>query len=407
METHLIVWGFVAVLLSISAAGFGHDGALNIDIHQYDDVISDPYDFGNFFPEPYSPFINPHPQPILMRDLVVDIFRFEAPTGTQVGDFVTFIGTIKNNGMISVPLNYAFFVNGENLGPAVPQQANPYWDGIVTFLEPGESRMVVKSIQLTREGNTSIQLKADPFGLIEESRENNNVRSIRIVARPAEQPPQQQPQPPQNNPPVDNQNNQNNQPQNNNPPANNNPPQDNNQNNQPQDNTVSRAEARTAMRDAEEKCTGASNAVDRARNALSRSVPERQDDTLDDAKKLLRDADSAYDQNNYADANTKAETAEKKCERIVRKLAFTDVSPSPPAVSNNYVPAPRPVVRAAEPEPADEADDVQLIKTSTPAKDDVPVEDDAGTPWLIFGVIVGAFLVLGELATLAYFVFRK
>lgn len=412
MKAHLIVWGFIAVLLSISVAAFGHNepaffGDL-INLNQYDDQILNPYGQGNFFPGPYSPLINPSPEPYFTRDLAVDIFRFEAPAGTKVGDYITFIGTIKNNGMFAAPLNYAFFINGESLGPAVPQEASRYWDGVVTFIQPGESRMVVKSIQLTREGDNSIQLKADPFNLIGESRENNNVRSIRIVAQPAEQP-----QPPQNNPPADNQNNV---PPQNNPPANN-PPQDNNQNNnQPQDNNgVTRAEARTAVRDAGEKCTAASNAVDRARNALSRNVPvsfdrkevERQDDTLGDAKKAIRDADNAYDDANYADANTKAETAEKKCERIVRKLAFTDNVPEQqPAVNNyNYVP-PQPAARAEQPEPADE-DDVQLIKASIPVKDDVPVEDDAGTPWLIFGVIVGAFLVLGELATLAYFVFRK
>lgn len=406
MNAHLAVWGLIAVLMSMSVVGFGHEGAL-IDIHHYDDQIINPYDMGNFYPQPYSPIINPAPEPLFTRDLAVDVFRFEAPAGTQVGDFVTFIGIIENNGMIAAPLNYAFFLNGENLGPAVPPQANPFWDGILTFLQPGESRMVIKSVQLMREGGNSIQLKADPFNLIEESRENNNMRSIRIVARPAEQP-----QPPQNNPPVDNQNNQ--------PPADNNqqnnPPADQNNNqNPPQDNNnVTRAEARTAVRDAEEKCTAASNAVDRARNALSRNVPvsfdrkevERQDDTLGDAKKAIRDADNAYDDALYADANTKAETAEKKCERIVRKLAFTDNTPAQqPANNYNYVPPrPAPAARAEQPEPADE---VQLIKASTPAKDDAPVEDDAGTPWLIFGVIVGAFLVLGELATLVYFVFRK
>lgn len=420
MKPYSIVWALVAVLLSMSVAAVGNEQFVPvggfIDVHQYDDQIVNPYDIGPFFPEPYPPLINPTPQPYFSRDLAVDLFRFEAPSGTQVGDYVTFIGTIKNNGMIAAPLNYAFFFNGENLGPAVPQELNRFWDGVVTFLNPGETRMVVKSIQLTHEGDNSIQLKADPFNFIKESRETNNSRSIRIVAQPAEQPPQ-------NNPPVDNQNNQNNEPpannQQNNPPANNNPPQDSNPppSNSNNQNNVSRADARDALEEAQQRCEVDAKAVlERAQRAVaaSESVPftkrelEREEDNFRDARREVRDADRAYDRNDYTESFTKADSAEQKCDRLVRKLRINEPAQQPAESTPSYTVRYQQPARAPAPA-AELEEDVQLIKSNVQklVNEQPVVEDDAAASWLIFGVIVGSFLVLGELSALAYFVFRK
>ncbi|MDO8642928.1 MAG: CARDB domain-containing protein [Candidatus Woesearchaeota archaeon] len=409
MKLQSLILIVLAVLFSLPVAALGNDflvpaGAV-IDLHQYDEIFN-PYAEGNVLPPSSYSDINPNPQPLFIRDLAVDIFRFEAPAGTHVGDYVTLIGTIKNNGMFSVPLNYAFFMNGQNLGPAVPRELNQFWDGVADFIQPGESRMVVKSVQLTAAGEISLQLKADPFNLIQESRETNNTRSIRIVVQPV--PPAEVPPAPENNPPADNQNNVSppaNNPPINNPPANNAPPQDN---------SVTRAEARTALRDADDQCTDASTSIDHARTALSnnalvnfdRNEVNRQASTLTDARKALRDGNTAYDRSEYVSANNKADTAQKKCDRIVSKLAFTDVSSAslPSATNYNYVPQ----QRAAVGQPTEPSDDVQLIRSQQKiTKEEVPVEDTTATPWLIASIIIGSFLVLGELSALAYFVFKK
>ena len=423
MMKHSILLAVIAVLLSLTtltATALPFDQHLvngqTIDIHQFNrvDPSLQPIRASVFDAVAPQPVINP-PAPFFSRDLSVEMLRVENPAGNKVGSFITLVGVVKNNGMFSTPLSYSFFLNGANLGPAVPQPLNQFWDGVVVFLAPGESRVVVHSLQLTAQGETTVQLKADPFNLIQESRETNNARTVGFVVQPADQPAQPNPPAVVTPPP---------QPQNTPPASTTSVPVPTPAPQTPPVSTVTRSDARTTLRDADSQCTDASNAIDNARSALNRQLSldftqhdiDHQNTMFKDARKLIRDANDAYDHNDYVTTQDKADSAQKKCERIVTKVRFTEPfssssSVSMPQTTNtnyaNYVPQRQSTTTLPQ---SDAADDVQLVKSGQQAsvpKDAVAPVDDTATPLLIASVIVGAFLVLGELGALAYFAFKK
>ncbi len=400
-----LVWLFALLLLSVPATALEQEFARNlIDPFILNPTLQPPV----LIHEPTIKSFPFQPRSPLFHDLSVDVFRYEAAQGIKVGDAVTLIGSIRNSGAVATRLNYAFFVNDQNLGPVVVPSPNRFYDNPFVFLQPGETRVVVKSIQLEQEGGLIMQLRADPFNILRETRENNNTRSIRILVRSADA----QDQPAENN----NQNNQQNNDQQNN---NQNNTQDqqnqNNQNNQQNttSNSGSRSEARYALYDAQNQCDAAETTLARAEQDIASGKAvlfghddvEKQDDAFKEAKRELRDAERAYNRDDFAAAEILAVSVEEDCDQIARKFpaALQTPSQSIPSYAVSYQQS---ADYASTPEPIEE---VTLIQSPTKQKTATENSETGvtGTSWLITGIIITSFLLLGELGALAYLIMKK